>query len=59
MLQSELNERTAAFAKTHPDSDKRTPAERAELATLQKSQAELSVLLENLSQKSEPAEPKK
>jgi hypothetical protein len=59
MLQSELNERTAAFAKTHPDSEKWTPADRAELTALQKSQAELSTLLENLSQKVEPAEPRK
>ena len=32
MLQSELNERTAAFAKAHPDAEKWTLADRAELA---------------------------
>lgn len=44
-LQVELNERTTAFAKQHPDADKWTEAERTELASLRKAQIELAELL--------------
>jgi hypothetical protein len=52
-MQAELNVRTATFANGHQDSEKWTPADRAEIKALQRSQAELAELLESLT----PAEP--
>lgn len=59
MLQMELNERTAAFARDHPDPRKWTPTDRAAIIALQRSQADLSSLLETLSAGDhQPMEPK-
>jgi hypothetical protein len=54
MLQAELNERTASFARLHPDAEKWTPAERAELAVLQRAQADLAALWESLTPAESP-----
>jgi hypothetical protein len=48
-LQAELNERTAEFAKAHPNPDKFTDAEREELQELEHAQREIAALFEQLS----------
>lgn len=47
-LQSELNERTAAFANDHPDSSKLTADERDELKALEQAQHEIAALFEEI-----------
>ncbi|MBN9120645.1 MAG: hypothetical protein J0I06_16080, partial [Planctomycetes bacterium] len=47
-LQAELNERTAQFAKDHPDPDKLTEEERAELKELEQAQREIAELFEKM-----------
>ena len=47
-LQAELNEKTAEFAKGHPDQDKLTEEERAELKELEEAQRQIAVLFEEL-----------
>jgi hypothetical protein len=47
-LQAELNERTAEFAKEHPDSAKWTDAVRGRLADMQAAQAHLAMLMESI-----------
>jgi hypothetical protein len=47
-MQEEVNERTAAFGRRHPDLDKLTPAQLAELQTIQKDQQEIADLLDEL-----------
>lgn len=59
MMQAELNGRTAAFAREHPDPQKWTPAERQVLEALLKSQTELANLLESLSAAETPASEQK
>jgi hypothetical protein len=53
-LQAEVNERTAAFDRAHPDPSKLTPEEQAELDAIHTAQADLGALLEELA----PAEDK-
>jgi hypothetical protein len=48
-LQAELNERTAEFAKAHPNPEKFTDAEREELQELEHAQREIAALFEQLS----------
>jgi DNA repair exonuclease SbcCD ATPase subunit len=48
-LQAELNEKTAEFAKAHPDPDKLTDEEREELKELEQAQREIATLFEQLS----------
>jgi hypothetical protein len=48
-LQAELNERTAQFAKDHPDPDKLTDDEKAELKELEQAQREITELFEKMS----------
>lgn len=45
-LQAELNERTAGFAKEHPNADKLTAEERDELKDLERQQREIAELFE-------------
>jgi hypothetical protein len=47
-LQAELNERTASFAKQHPDTSKLTAAERVELEAIRKEQAGLADLVDDI-----------
>jgi hypothetical protein len=47
-LQAELIERTATFAKTHPEGAKSTPADQLELQILREAQADVAVLVEQL-----------
>jgi hypothetical protein len=47
-LQAELNERTAEFAKAHPDADKLTDEERAELKELEQAQRDIAALFEHM-----------
>lgn len=47
-LQAELNEQTAQFAKDHPDSDKLTDEEKAELKELEQAQREIAELFEKM-----------
>ena len=47
-LQADLNERTTAFAAEHPNADKLTPAEQAELKELERAQREISELFTEL-----------
>ena len=47
-LQAELNERTAQFAKDHPDPDKLTEAEKEELKELEQAQREIAELFEKM-----------
>jgi hypothetical protein len=47
-LQAELNERTAEFAKAHPDAAKLTDDERAELKQLEDAQREMAALFEQI-----------
>jgi hypothetical protein len=47
-LQAELNERTAQFAKDHPDPDKLTDDEKAELKELEQAQREIAELFEKM-----------
>ena len=47
-LQAELNQRTAEFAKLHPDSDKLTEEERDELKELEDSQRDIAALFEQM-----------
>lgn len=49
-LQAELNERTAQFAKDHPDPDKLTDEEKAELKELEQAQREIAELFEKMAQ---------
>ena len=51
-LQAEVNERTEAFAKAHPDLSKLTPQERAELDAIRTAQADLAALLEEVARRS-------
>jgi hypothetical protein len=46
--QAEINERTAAFAKAHPDRDKLTDDEKDELKELEKAQKDIAELFEQL-----------
>jgi hypothetical protein len=61
-LQAELNERTAQFAKDHPDPDKLTDDEKAELKELEQAQREITELFEKMSalfdKKDAPVPPK-
>lgn len=50
-LQAELLDRTAQFAKDHPDNDKLNAEEKAELADLERSQREIAALFELMAQK--------
>jgi hypothetical protein len=50
-LQMELNERTAEFAKEHPDPDKLTEDERVELKELEKAQRDIALLFEEMAKK--------
>ena len=56
-LQEEVNERTEAFAKAHPDPSKLTPEQQTELDAVRSAQAELAALLEELAPPEPPAEP--
>jgi hypothetical protein len=47
-LQAELNERTTQFAKDHPDPDKLTDEEKAELKELEQTQREITELFEKM-----------
>jgi hypothetical protein len=47
-LQAEVNERTEAFGRAHPDVSKLTPKEQAELDAIHGAQADLAALLEEL-----------
>lgn len=47
-LQVELNERTARFAKDHPDADKLTEEEKTELKELEQAQREIAELFEKM-----------
>ena len=47
-IQAELNERTAGFAKAHPDSAKYSPADREELQELERSQREVAELFRKI-----------
>lgn len=47
-LQAELNDQTVRFAQEHPDPEKWNAADRADLARLERLQAELAALLESL-----------
>ncbi len=47
-LQAELNDRTAQFAKDHPDADKLTDAEKEELKELEQTQREIAELFEQM-----------
>ncbi|MCE9562046.1 MAG: hypothetical protein K8U57_08320 [Planctomycetes bacterium] len=47
-LQAELNERTAEFAKLHPDPDKLSEDEKAELKEIEDAQREMAVLFEQM-----------
>jgi hypothetical protein len=47
-LQAELNGRTAQFAKDHPDPEKLTDEEKAELRELEQSQREIAELFEKI-----------
>ncbi|MFL5331179.1 MAG: hypothetical protein ACJ8C4_19990 [Gemmataceae bacterium] len=58
-LQSEVNERTAAFAKDHPNSAAWTDADRAELDSIRKAQTELVELLSEVVPEPAPAGGKK
>lgn len=49
-LQAELNERTARFAKDHPDPEKLADEEKAELRELEQSQREIAELFEMIAQ---------
>jgi hypothetical protein len=56
-LQAEVNERTEAFAKAHPDRSQLSPDQQAELDAVRSAQAELAALLEELAPPEPPAEP--
>jgi hypothetical protein len=56
-LQAEVNERTEAFAKAHPDPSKLSPEQQAELDAVRSAQAELAALLEELAPPEPPTEP--
>ncbi len=47
-LQAELNERTAQFAKDHPEPDKLTDSEKEELGELEQAQREVTELFEQM-----------
>jgi hypothetical protein len=47
-LQAELNDRTAQFAKDHPEADKLTEAEKEELKELEQAQREIAELFEHM-----------
>lgn len=53
-LQAELNDRTAAFAKLHPNLDKLTAEERNELKELEQSQREIAALFEEMAAMFQP-----
>jgi hypothetical protein len=55
-LQVELNERTAAFAKAHPDRMKLSEADREELDELERSQREVAELFQKLASALKPNE---
>lgn len=48
VLQAELNERTAAFARAHPNLDKLNDDEREELQELERAQREIGTLFEEI-----------
>jgi hypothetical protein len=56
-LQAEVNDRTDAFAKAHPDLSKLSPADRTELDAIRTAQADLAALLEELAPAEPPADP--
>lgn len=56
-LQREVLDRTAAFAKSHPDVKQLTAEQRAELAAIQRAQTELSTLLNDLPPAEESKQP--
>jgi hypothetical protein len=58
-LQSEVNERTAAFSKDHPNPATWTDADRAELDSIRKAQSELVELLREVIPEPAPAGGKK
>jgi hypothetical protein len=58
-LQAELNERTAQFAKDHPDTDKLTDAEKEELKELEQAQREIAELFEQMAKLFQQAEANK
>lgn len=47
-IQAELNDRTREFAKTHPDADKFTDADKEELQELERSQREVADLIDQM-----------
>ena len=47
-IQAELNERTAEFAKAHPEADKYTEADKEELEELERSQREVAGLFDKI-----------
>ena len=53
-MQEDVNKRTAAFTKAHPDLDKLTEKEKTELAGIRADQHEIEVLLEELRKANEP-----
>lgn len=55
-LQAEINERTVAFGKDHPDSEKWTPAQRRAIDRLRRTQAELAALLLEMTPDNAPPE---
>jgi hypothetical protein len=56
-LQAEVNQRTAAFAKAHPDTDKLTDDERDELKELEEAQREIPALFEKMAGLFQPGNP--
>ncbi len=56
-LQAEVNERTAQFAKEHPDLSQLTDDERAELQLLRRMQGDIVELIQEYSALAEPAKP--
>ena len=56
-MQDDVNKRTAAFTKTHPDLDKLTEKEKTELAGIRADQHEIEGLLEELRKTNEPEAP--
>jgi hypothetical protein len=56
-LQAEINDRTGAFDKAHPDRSKLTEPEQGELDALRTAQADLAALLDELTPDEPPPEP--
>ena len=56
-MQEDVNKRTVAFTKAHPDLDKLAEKEKTELAGIRADQHDIEVLLEELRKANEPADP--